>query len=662
MGAFYACRCIAPSERRPVRGLLTSSLSAVAAFAIAVVGCPIPASADEDPLPVGPLPAGPILALADMGAPAPLTFYGTQGKAGLIFPVPPGLVPEALTATVELPVNVGTGTVTVSQDDRTITRLALPATDMAPISIPLAGAEIVDNSVTVQLQTDLGPSAGRCGGSANPVRLTNGAVAFTGVENPPSTVADFLPPVLRKLTIAIPATPSKAESDAAIRLSAAVVAHYGAQPTIVEVVPMEPAPPPSMPFDRQIVIAQGTPAGLALQPGVDPIPRLRISGSDNELTNQARLLAADISQLAISSDAVAGPLTTSPQLPGNVTTLTALGEAGASAVALSPQVPIGVDQTRLGRSAHSIRLQLKGSYTPIPPNVSARLVANIGDETIDQWPTDATGAIDRWVSIPDRLLRRYTTVDLTLNLAGNIGRCDEFLPLTLTIDGDSVVQSESAVPPLPGGFQSMPQVLMPRVEIGIGADAFADTVRAAAIVVGLQQMVALPLYTVVTGLQEAIDSPNPAILIAADGWDHPEIPLPLIATDSSVTLQAADELGAPTTLTLNPTLRYGSLQTFFEGGRSVLVATSNSAPGELDELLRWLGADVRRWPRLDGTVLVAAPGRQPVTVRPQSQASDAPTAPGDTGSVWWAVAGVTAAALIGYAFIWRQSRHTTSDR
>jgi len=651
----------------PLRRLLTSALSAVAAIAIAVTGCPIPAAADDDPVPVGPLPvgpppAGPVLALADIGALAPLSFFTNHGKAGLIFPVPPGLVPEALTATVELPADIGIGTVTVSQDDRTITRVALPATDMAPISIPLAGAEIVDNSVTLQLRTDLSPPEGRCPDLANPVRLTNGAVAFAGVESPPSTIADFLPPVLRKLTIAIPATPTMAESDAAIRLSAAVVAHYGAQPTIVEVVPTEPAPPPSLPFERQIVIAQGPAAGLALQPGVDPIPRLRISGSDNDLTNQARLLSADVSRLAISSEAVAGPLTTSPQLPGDVTTLTALGQAGASAVALSPRVSIGVDQTRLGRAAHSVRLQLKGSYTPIPASVSARLVANIGDETIAQWPTDATGAIDRWVSIPDRLLRRYTTVDFALNVAGNVGRCDEFLPLTLTVDGDSVVQSEPAVPPLPGGFQSLPQALMPRVEIGIGADAFADTVRAAAIVVGLQRMVALPLYTVATELQKAIDSPNPAILIAADGWNHPEIPLPLSATDSSVTLQATDESGAPTTLTLNPTLRYGSLQTFFEGGRSVLVATSNAAPGELDELLRWLGADGRRWPRLDGTVLIAAPGRQPVTVRPQSGTSDTATEPGDTENVWWAVAGVTAAALIGYAFIWRQSRRATSER
>jgi len=646
-----------PTKPRPVRRFLTSSLSAVAAIAVAFVGCPIPAAADDDPPPTGP-----VLALADMGAPAPLAFYGKQGNAGLIFPVPPGLVPATLNATVELPANIGSGTVTVSQDNRTIARIPLPATDMAPISIPLAGADIIDNSVTLALQTDLVPAEGYCGGPANPVRLTNGTVAFTGVELPPSTIADFLPPVLRKLTIAIPATPSMAESDAAIRLSAAVVAHYGAQPTTVEIIPMEPAPPPTMPFERQIVIQAGAAAGLALLPEADPIPRLRISGSDNDLTNQARMLSADFSRLAMSSEAVAGPLTTSPQLPDDVTTLTTLGQAGASAVALSPQVPIGIDQTKLGRSAHAIRLQLKGSYTPIPAGVSARLVANIGDQTIAQWPTDDTGAIDRWVTIPDRLLRRYTTVDLTLNVAGNIGRCDEFLPLTLTIDGDSVVQSESAVPPLPGGFQSLPQALMPRVEIGIGADPFADTVRAAAIVVGLQRMVALPLYTVATDLQKAIDSPNPAILIAADGWNHPEMSLPLSADDGSVTLQAADEKGTPTTFTLDPTLRYGSLQTFFEGGRSVLVATSNSAPGELDELLRWLGADGRRWPRLDGTVLVNAPGRLPVTVRPQSQALDATVAPGDTGSVWWAVAGIAAATMVGYAVIWRQSRQAASER
>lgn len=53
--------------------------------------------------------------------------------------------------------------------------------------------------------------------------------------------------------------------------------------------------------------------------------------------------------------------------------------------------------------------------------------------------------------MPDRLLQRYTTVGISLNVAGNTGRCGEFQPLTLTVDGDSVVESSAAVPPTPPG-------------------------------------------------------------------------------------------------------------------------------------------------------------------------------------------------------------------
>ena len=631
----------------------------VTVMTMSLLGIAGPARADEPP----PPPAGgPVLSLVDLGTSAPLAFYGDQGTTTLTIPVPPGLIPAFLNATVELPINVRSGTLTVTQDERTISRIPLPAVDQAPISIPLAGAEFVDNAVTVTLRTYLVPLEGYCLDPTNPLRLTNSSVAFAGVEAPPTTVSDFLSPVLRKLTIAIPAVPSRTESDAAVRLSTAIVARYGRQSTAVTVVSLAAPLPPAAPFERQIIIQQGPETGLALQPGDGPIPRLRISGSEAELTNQARLLSADVSRLAMSSRAVVGPLKDAPQLPANVTTLRSLGQPVVSAVGLSPQVSNGLEQTRMGRSAHDVRVHLMGSYTPMPTSVSARLVALVGGETIDSWPSDSAGVIDRWVSVPDRLLKRYTTLGVSLNVAGNTGRCGEFQPLTLTIDGDSVVSSQPANPPVPGGFQSMPQSLMPQVQIGIGDDAFADTVRATAIVTGLQRMSALPLDTVVTDIAQAIDSRGPAILIAADGWNHPEIALPLSAAQGAMTIGAVDANavgeGTETTLTLDPAMRYGSLQAFFDGQRSLLVATSNAAPAQLDELLRWLAADARRWPRLDGIALVSAPGQSPVTIRPQVGVADVPVRSGDASAAWWAAGGIAAVAMIGYALIWWRSRRS----
>ena len=171
----------------------------------------------------------------------------------------------------------------------------------------------------------------------NPLRLTNAAIRFTGTELPPATVADFLPPVLQKLTIFIPRSPSQAESDAAIRVTTATVVHYGSQNTDVTVAALDgdsmlpPAPPQQ--FERQVVIREG-PGDLVSLQSDTPVPSLAISGSAGEFTNQARLLSSDLSRLALSTRAAAGPLKSSPELPTNLTAIRDLGQPGVNATAV----------------------------------------------------------------------------------------------------------------------------------------------------------------------------------------------------------------------------------------------------------------------------------------------------------------------------------------
>ena len=563
----------------------------------------------------------PTLGLADVGSQGTLAFYGAEGTVSLTVPVPEGLVPAELTGVVEIPVNMATGTLTVAQDDRTLSRTVLPNTDQVPITIPLSGVSVVDNAITVILRSYLVPIEGYCLDPANPLRLINANVRYAGMETAPRTIADFLPPVLEQLTIFLRRSPSRAESEAAIRLSTAVAAHYGKQNTRVTVEPLDDgqtAPPsPSLPLQRQIVIREGPGDGVSLGGDVG-VPPLLITGPADELVNQTRLLWGDIGRLALSSKAVVGPLRSTPQLPPDATTLRQLGQPGVNATALAPQVSIGLDQTRLGRPAHDIRVHLRGSYTPLPSSVGGQVVAAIGGETIDRWPTDSTGVIDRWVDVPDRVLQRYTNLGVAINISGNTGRCGEFQPITLTIDGDSPLQSSLAKPPAPSGFQALPQALMPRVEIGMG-DGFDDTRRAVTILVALQRLSTLPIDTAVTSLQDAIASPNPAVLIEADGWSEGRVTLPVATnSDGDITVENVDRTGESGTLALSPALRFGSLQTMYDGNRTLLVATSNNAPDQLDALLRWIDSNVERWSRVAGTAVIAVPDRAPVVFSTES--------------------------------------------
>ena len=111
--------------------------------------------ADAAPVDGGLLADAPTLRLSTMGGEADLAMYGVQGVQTLTFPVPQGLTPASLNAVVELPANVRAGNISVTQDNRTVSRVELPATDRTPITIPLTGAEVDGNAVTVLLRSQL---------------------------------------------------------------------------------------------------------------------------------------------------------------------------------------------------------------------------------------------------------------------------------------------------------------------------------------------------------------------------------------------------------------------------------------------------------------------------------------------------------------------------
>jgi hypothetical protein len=644
-----------------VGGIQQALLKSVAAICgLGLVGVLSSSPAWPQPDAGGQVAAAPTISLGDLGSMPTLAFYGDRGVMSITVPVPQGLVPESLDAFVEMPVNVGVGTIIAAQDDRTLSRVPLPP-EGGPVSIPLTGVRVEDNAVTLTLRSILFPNEGFCLDPSNPLRLVGSAVRYSGIEAPPEAVSDFLPPVLEKLNIFLPVSPSRTEADAALRLATAVVAHYGQQyPEVaVNTLGVDQNVEPSGPMQRHVIIRESPQAGVALQ-GAAGVPALLITGPAGELADQVRLLSSDVGRLALSSKAVVGPLRSSPLLPADVVTMRQLGQPGVNATALEPQVTIALDQTRIGRSAHNIRVHLQGSYTPLPSSVGGEIVVAISGETIDHWPTDGSGTIDRWVDVPDRLLQRYVNLGVAVNISGNTGRCGEFQPITLTIDGDSPVQTSVANPPVPNGFQGVPQALMPRVEVGVDG-GFDDTRRAVALMVALQRLSALPIDTSVTSVEDAIRSANPAVLVSANGWSDSRITLPVNTNATGqITVANADGTGEEATLTLDPVRPFGSLQTVYDGRRTLLIATSNNGPAQLDELLDWVNADVPRWSRVSGNALITMPGRGPVVMSTDAADEPAVVTAQDRFSwswiIWGASIGLLAVGVVLFVLRARRAR------
>ena len=327
-------------------------------------------------------------------------------------------------------------------------------------------------------------------------------------------VADFLPPVLQKMTIFTPKKPSAAESDAAVQVTTAVVNRYGRQNTDIDIASLgdDEQAPPSAPLERNVVIREGSDAAVSLKGADGGVPALQITGSADELANQVRLLNSELSLLALSSKVVAGPIDSTSVPPVDQTTIGDLGQPGVSATAFKPQVVVGLDQTRLGRPVRDVRVQLKGSYTPLPSTVGGQVVVSVDGETIDHWTADSSGTIDRSVSIPQSELQRHTNLSVAVDIAGDVGRCGDFQPVTLKIDDATTIDSSPADPPDPAGFQSVPQSLMPKVQVGVEPESFDDTARAVSIMEGLQRLSGARIDTEVVPLCERDRQPLPGDL------------------------------------------------------------------------------------------------------------------------------------------------------
>ena len=649
---------------------------AVAAV-IAVLVCSAPSAAaepPEQPEPPGPTAAGgavidaPTLPLADIGAGGTLSFVVNRdvAKTSLTFPVPKGLSPVALKTFLEIPVNLRSGIVTVSQNGRTISRLPLPPLDRPEMEIPLAGAEVFGGWTSFDVSVNAVPIEGYCWDPMFPIRFVNGSIVFAGTEIPPSTVAEFLPQVLRRVTIAVPDKPSRAESTAAVQVAAAVANRNGQQPDVV-VVPLpngaETLPAPSGPLERQIIVKEGPKKGLVLQGGPG-VPALRGAGPGDELVGQARMFNDDALRFAVSENSAAETLP-EQELATDTASLEQLKITNLKNEDMWPTVRFEINQTRWGHPIGGVAVHLKGSYTPIDTAFGGQVLVAVDGEIIERWPAEPSGTIDRTVVVPNKLLKRGTTVEVMVRTTGDPGHCGDHLPILLQLDSDSTVQTREVNPPLPQGFQSLPQAAMPRIPIGITDDAFADTVRAAQIMVGLQLASAVPLQADVKPLREVIAAPESAVLISSGGWNNADAPLPFTAEQGRLTVTGLDPQGQSVSLNLDPAPPFGSLQAVFDGDRTLLVATSTGAPQQLDELLRFLAAQPGRWPGLDGRAIISVPGTDPITVpNPTSDYSLEPEANQGKGSgeswFWWAVGGLAAVAAVGAVLILLRARRTTS--
>ncbi|GGG28406.1 membrane protein [Rhodococcoides trifolii] len=563
------------------------------------------------------------LTFTDMGIGKALPLNGPDGRSSVTVPVTPGTTPRALLATALVPMGSGRGWLDVSSDGRTLARADLPeGATSVPFSAPLAGLPVVDNAVTLDVSTASVPAAGDCVGARDgtPVTVVDASVAYAGQPTVPATIAEFLPPVLSRLTVYLPDAPDADQSSAAVALSTAIVERYKSQPVRIRLLPESrlDRESPDGPFERSVAISQNTDGSARLIYPTDPSPpTLFVSGSGSALADQVRMITSSVSSLAVSTSASVGALSRPPVLASDTATLDDLGVgtvSGSGSGRVDVTVPI--DQTRLGRAAQNVSVHLLGSYTPLPADVGGSVTVTVGDSSLAVLPVDSSGRLDSWVDIPPSVAQRVTDLTVTLATTTAGSGCGTGSSKDLTVDGSTLVTNSADGVPAPGGFASVPQALMPRVDVAMTGQDFADTQRAVTLLAGLQRLSALPLAPQLVSMDDVAGGDAPAVVISPSGTLPDSITLPLRRSGSTTFDVGGPGSEAETSLTLDGAVPYGSLQVAYDSARqrTVVVASSDDAPGELDRILTWLDADPGRWFGLSGDVLFGSAGRDPISL------------------------------------------------
>lgn len=646
-------------RRRILATLVTGTLVTIGAL---LPGAGSAAAQDSDDAPAA---TGQTVPFPQLGRPTDLRF-ASDVPLTVTLPVPDGLQASRLTGNLTTPGDFRQGWLEFRSDDRVVQRVEVPAANQngIPLSVPLDGLPVADRAVTLAITSHYVPIDDRCYDRSQfaPMTLRDATTTYTGVEKQPASPAEFLPPVLRKLTIFVADPTSRSDQNAALTLSAAVVNHYGSQPVRVEIQELPvggglPGVAPT-PFERTVVVGGASEAGIGLEGTPAGAPVLRIAGNETDLSSQVALFVANLDGYAAASRAITAPDEKVPEVAQDVVTLEQLKIGSLTASGANHiEVPIEINQTQLGRPVRELSAHLLGTYVPLPPSRNGILTVRMGETQLASAPLDASGTFDLQVNVPDTLLSRFMTLTVALDITGDF-QCGTSDTSSLTVDPRSTVSSKPATPPVPGGFASLPQTLLPTVDVGLGDNDLGDLRRANQLLVRMQDVSYLPLQPRVRPLTEAAADSLPAILVAADGNLPQSVRQPLASADPA--LLALQGVGGTTP--------YGSLQVIEQGSRTVVLATSTGEPRDLDALLASLEADPSRFPRLTGDALIGPRDAQPFTIGvkvtdvvPQAAAApqdDADTGVG-TGTIVAIAAGtVVLAVIVVGATVWLRRRRT----
>jgi hypothetical protein len=615
--------------------------------------------------------AGVRLAWPSLGL-KPETFLGANSTTSFEVPVPTGLVPARLQGLIHAPMNIDAGYLEVSDGDgRFLSAVNLPpqgsAQAVTPLDVDISAARVLDSTVSLSLTVRPLDKADRFCGPLQQLPLTDLSTVFTGEESAATTIANFFPPVLERVTIYTPSDADAAEQESVLTLVSTLTRLYRPQPLQLRVVdqPRGATPPPAGQLARAIVVESGGQAGLSVMDAGSPGVYLRIAGRGDELSTQVSLLVNKMQSLVQTAGSRVDQAGTDMTPVGDAPTFGELSMTGQTDVLRTGSLRVAVDRSTLGGSRiDGVDVHLLADYTPVPADDSASLVVRSDDVVVYRAPLDNSGRLDATFDVSNRAFGQWLNLDFALTYRPHES-CGPFIaPITFQIDPQSTLTINRGGSPL-NGFGSAPSEFSPSFQVAFDGTSPDQLNYAAQTVAAMARQTGSQLMPQVVDLETAIDATTGALIVAKSSALQQTSLNPPIGGDGT-----AVDFGLPTELRAIVDDGLGSIQVFADRprDRSVILVTTTGAWTLVDPLFDYLGRLEGGWSALTGDVLAAGAAGDPtnVTIRADVDASAAstPNSAGASNSVeQWIPVGIAvlviAVVAIAAAF-WLRRRRASS--
>jgi hypothetical protein len=561
-----------------------------------------------------------LIPLVRAGTAATLTLSSTDESTEFDLPIPAGLQPVELrgmfdpkgeSAAATLAAKIGGRDFTLSAPDR----LPTPFTfDLEGLQAPKKIASTMGGGFELKAESDL--ECPRV--TSQPAQISDLVLVLAGDTAAPTSVAEFLPPILDRVIIDVPEPITEDIAEGVLKLTARLVSRYSDQPVAVLVRSAKTAPAlKAEPFTRHFRLIE---APLPAKPsiklakptnGEDTVMELR--GTGDAFGGAAEFIGSQAFTTSFTNEVTFKP-----------------GKSNGSKKARAKQFRVNLDQLRRGTTAQGVnrakvqfsarQSDVGGPSVRMTLRITGRVIAISGPTRKATVRLSANGRAlaSKDVALGDgftltgaidpRVVTRENQVvvesDAILDSSGfSTAKCTAGAVIRLELDANSIISSEAGVA-VEAGFDRFPQAFHNGFDVAMSPMNIDELAAASYLVAGLQEH-AQPMLE-----PNVVDWPtsplkNPSLLVGGtvaqvQRLRPPLVPGPLTIESGGTGVGAVASGGTPQTLT--------ALEAFETKGVDQLLLATSAKTTELSKLADKVRSLQGGWTRLSGDVYVLADG------------------------------------------------------